>query len=99
MRCNHKDGGALCTQLLSPEDICGITTAEWPLLERKCHCFQSDPSISGPFKHTLDVCVYSKTQVSKSQASNVNTLTSPLDASAIYVCVCVCVIHFSYSLR
>lgn len=55
--CNHEEGGIVHAPA-SPEDTCGIKTAEWPLLERKCQCFLSDPSISGTFKHTVDVCVY-----------------------------------------
>lgn len=55
--CNHEEGGIVHAPA-SPEGTCGIKTAEWPLLERKCQCFLSDPSISGAFKHTVDVCVY-----------------------------------------
>lgn len=66
----------VCTPLPCPEDIRGITTAEWPLLERKCQCFPSEPSITSPFKHTPCVRVWSETNISKSQASNsVHTVT------------------------
>lgn len=52
-------GGIMHTPAF-PEAICGVKTAEWSLLERKCQYFLSDPSISGWFKHTLDLCVYYK---------------------------------------
>lgn len=83
MSCNHEEGGIVHAPA-SPEDTCSIKTAEWPLLERKCQCFLSDPSISGTFKHT--VCVFTEKKNKNHRPLQCPlTVTSLLDASGIHM--------------